>query len=302
MKKKKLTKKKASNIQVLVTGANGQLGSELQYLSQTSVFDFVFTDVAELDICDYKALDTFFKEHDFYFAINCAAYTAVDKAESDQDLARKINVEAVRNLATVCNAHDVYLIHVSTDFVFSGRAYLPLTESDVPEPLGVYGKTKYEGELLARQTHPLTLIIRTSWLYSAYGNNFVKTMIKLGKERPELGVIYDQTGTPTYARDLASAIMQIMTVTEQQKISDQDFGRVYHYSNEGVASWYDFANAIFSIAEIDVKLKPIRTEAYPTPAKRPHYSVMDKSLIKNTFGIQIPHWRESLEKCMVLLK
>ncbi|MGF1637393.1 MAG: dTDP-4-dehydrorhamnose reductase [Cyclobacteriaceae bacterium] len=290
-----------SNTQVLVTGSNGQLGSELKYLSQTSAFEYVFTDIEELDITNSKSLDSFFKAHDFSFCINCAAYTAVDRAETDVETAEKLNVEAIRNLATICHNHDVQLIHISTDFVFSGKTYLPLLETDIPDPISIYGKTKYDGELVARKINPSTLIIRTSWLYSSYGNNFVKTMLKLGKERKKLGVIFDQIGTPTYARDLASTIVTIMEMREQDKVTDAEMGNIFHYSNEGVASWYDFAHQIFSQADLNVELTPIRTEAYPTPAARPHYSLLDKTNIKEIFKVQIPHWRDSLEKCLDLL-
>lgn len=283
---------------ILVTGGNGQLGSELRRLTASSNHQFFFTDIDELDITNDEALEQFFSDNRPQFVINCAAYTAVDKAETDIDKARLINIDAVALLAEKCHKFQSAFIHISTDFVFEGKAFVPVNENDEPKPLSIYGKTKHEGETKALSICSKTLIIRTSWLYSSFGNNFVKTMLRLGKERTELSVIYDQIGTPTYARDLAETILIIIDQqSTKEQISADRFG-IYHYSNEGVASWYDFAHAIFRIENMSLDLKPIKTEAYPTPAKRPHYSVLDKSKIKSTFNITIPHWRDSLEQCL----
>ncbi len=284
---------------ILVTGANGQLGSELRLLAPDSEEDFIFTDVEELDLTDLEAVKAAFNDQKIDFCINCAAYTAVDKAEEDEDMARTINVTAVENLAQACAESDTVLIHISTDFVFNGRSCKPLSEGDKPDPLSVYGKTKWEGEQAALNINPKTIIIRTSWLYSTFGNNFVKTMLRLGKERDELSVIVDQIGTPTYAADLASAIMLI--VGELTKKPNHEKWGIFHYSNEGVASWYDFAKAIFDLESLKVDLKPIGTDDYPTPAERPHYSVMDKTKIKKVFNLAIPYWRDSLAKCLKLM-
>ena len=284
---------------VLVTGANGQLGSELKLLAPASAFEFIFTDVEELDLTDGTAVRAFFGAQKIDFCINCAAYTAVDRAEEDEGLARAINAGAVENLAKACAVHEALLVHISTDFVFDGQTWRPLDERDRPNPVSVYGRTKLEGEQLALQKNPKTIIIRTSWLYSTFGNNFVKTMLRLGSERDSLGVIVDQVGTPTYAADLAAAILHI--INELSANFDHEKTGIFHYSNEGVASWYDFAKAIFDLESIAIDLKPIGTDDYPTPARRPHYSVMDKSKIKQTFDIAIPYWRDSLKKCLKLM-
>ncbi len=283
-------------MQILVTGANGQLGSEFRDLSVNSGDDFIFTDVKELDLCNETELFTFFEKNQIDVVINCAAYTAVDKAETDVEMARSINAIAVKNLVEVAQTHAVKLIHVSTDYVFNGNHYQPLQEEDALSPLGVYGETKREGENYVLQSDIDGTVIRTSWLYSSHGNNFVKTMMRLGKERSELGVIFDQIGTPTYARDLAKAILTMVKTGQPFR------NKLYHFSNEGVASWYDFAKAIMEIAEIDCQVKPIGTADYPTPAKRPHYSVMSKTRIKQDYGLEIPYWRDSLKECIELLK
>ena len=284
---------------ILVTGANGQLGSELRLLAPSSDMEFIFTDIGELDLTDTGAVHDFFNSHKIDFCINCAAYTAVDKAEDDKEMAEAINVGTVRNLARACSLHGSTLVHISTDFVFDGKAWVPYTEEDLPNPVSVYGQTKLYGEQAALGENPQTIIIRTSWLYSTFGNNFVKTMLRLGKERNELSVISDQIGTPTYAADLALAIMHI--INELPEKENHEKRGIFHYSDEGVASWYDFAKAIFDIESIEIDLKPIGTADYPTPAKRPHYSVMNKSKIKNTFGLAIPYWRDSLKKCLKLM-
>jgi len=283
---------------ILVTGANGQLGSELknQALAYSS-YKFFFTDIHELDICNAQEVMTYVRNNDVDLIINCAAYTAVDKAETDRDKARQINVEAVNNLVKACQSEKSKLIHISTDYVFNGEYYKPLSEDVEVSPIGVYGITKLEGERKVINASIESIVIRTSWLYSSYGNNFVKTMMRLGAERDELGVIFDQVGTPTYASDLAAAILQV--VKRERKMDES--GKIYHFSNEGVASWYDFAIAIMELAGVSCKVKPIKTEDYPTPAQRPHYSVMDKTKIKRDFKIEIPYWKDSLKKCIELM-
>ncbi len=283
---------------ILVTGANGQLGSAIKDNVHGVVnCNIYFTDVEELDISKSKEIIDYLLEKDIDVVINCAAYTAVDRAEEDSDRAQLVNATAVNSIVKACEIAKARLIHVSTDYVFNGEQYKPLTEDMVVRPLGVYGITKREGEEYVLNSQIESIIIRTSWLYSSYGNNFVKTMMRLGKEKEELGVIFDQVGTPTYADDLAVFILQI--INNQKKLDE--FGKVYHFSNEGVASWYDFAIAIMEISKIDCKVKPLRTEDYPTPAKRPHYSIMDKSKTKKTFNVEIPYWRDSLKKCIDLI-
>ena len=276
-------------INVLVTGSNGQLATCLKSLAEGyNELNFIYTDYLDLDITNPKALRNFFKGYSSIdYCINCAAYTAVDNAEKEEKLADQINSEGVGNLSQVCNENNTTLIHVSTDFVFDGKNNQPYVEEDLTNPLSVYGKTKLDGELIIRNNSSKYFIIRTSWLYSEHKKNFMKTMLELAKNKKELSIISDQIGTPTYALDLANTLLNI--VNSQNK----EYG-VYHYSNEGVASWYDFAKAIFEINNIEVKVKPTRTEAYPTPAKRPHYSVLDKTKIKNSFNLEIPYWRDSL--------
>lgn len=284
---------------ILITGSNGQLGSELNIISAYEPFQFIFTDVDELDLTDGGQVNSFFNTNKIDFCINCAAYTAVDNAEKNVEAARAINVDAVQNLAEACTINNTFLIHISTDFVFRGDAFLPLTEESKPDPISVYGFTKLEGESLALKTNNRTLVLRTSWLYSSFGNNFVKVMLRIAKDRDELGVVVDQIGTPTYAGDLAKAIMDIIKNSEQNNL-EQKCG-LYHFSNEGVASWYDFAKAIFDIKSIDVKVKPLKTTEYPMIAKRPQYTVLDKAKIKNAFNLEIPYWRDSLNLCLELL-
>lgn len=283
---------------VLVTGADGQLGSEIQVLSKTSEWNFYFTDVGDLDITGKNAVGRYFDDHSVDICVNCAAYTQVDKAESEPDLARSINAIAVRNLAVACNVHHVTLIHISTDFVFDGKNYLPYKESHPTAPVSVYGKTKLAGEIAAATICENWMIIRTSWLYSVHKKNFVHTMLRVGQEKKEVRVVFDQVGTPTYAEDLAGAIYKIINAIVDKPDRIAEWKGLYHYSNEGVASWYDFAYEIFGIAGLKTDLIPVRSEEYPTPAIRPAYSVLDKEKIKRTFGLTIPHWKFSLENCM----
>lgn len=280
-------------IKVLVTGANGQLGSEIREISGAfPELEFSFTDVAELDITNPEKVAAFLSGFKPEFLVNCAAYTAVDKAETDISTATLLNATAVGILAGESAKLECKMIHVSTDYVFDGKGPRPYKEDDPADPQSAYGKTKLEGEILCQQFNPESLIIRTSWLYSAFGNNFVKTMLRLGNERPDLGVIADQIGSPTNAADLALAILTIISsVTKGEK---PFVPGIYHYSNEGVASWYDFTKAIFDINQINCVVKPIASEDYPSPVPRPAYSVMNKSKIKLIFGLQIPHWRDSL--------
>ncbi|AXG73686.1 dTDP-4-dehydrorhamnose reductase [Flavobacterium arcticum] len=274
---------------VLVTGASGQLGQALQAIaSQYNTIQFHFATSAEVDITSKENLEAIFGIIKPNFCINAAAYTAVDKAESEPEKAHLVNVIGAKNLAEVCKEHNTTLIHVSTDFVFDGSKDTPYTEEDETNPQGVYGLTKRQGEQEIEKTLNPHYIIRTSWLYSEYGNNFMKTMIRLGKERDSLSVVNDQTGTPTNANDLADALLKIIASGKHE------YG-IYHYSNEGVATWYDFAKKIFEVNNITIDLKPITTEQYPTPAKRPVYSVMDKSKIKHAFGIDIKQWEDSLQ-------
>ena len=279
---------------ILVTGANGQLGSELKDLSSRYPNNtFAFTDVAELDICNHTAVKEFIVKNEINIIINCAAYTAVDKAEEQFELSNKINHLAVKNFASIAKEYNIKLIHISTDYVFDGTNHVPYQETDKPNPQSVYGQTKLDGELAIQKINPAsTIIIRTSWVYSNYGNNFVKTMLRLGKERNELGVIVDQIGTPTYARDLAKTILEIFPKINYKNVE------VFHFSNEGVCSWYDFANAIFEIKGINVKVNALETFQYPTSAQRPSYSVLNKNKIKNKFQIEIPNWKDSLIVCL----
>jgi len=288
-------------MKILVTGAYGQLGSEIKELElQFPDYDFIFTDVDSLDITSEIAVETFFDKNKPDFVINCAAYTAVDKAETEQGITEKINALAPKILGKYSNKIGAKLIHISTDYVFAGDANKPYFENDRVNPQGVYGATKLQGELNCLEENSNSVVIRTSWLYSAFGNNFVKTMLRLGSERDSLNVVFDQVGTPTYATDLAKAILSIIRISE--KDSAKFSPGVYHYSNEGVASWYDFAKAIFEISEIDCIVNPVLSDLFPTPAKRPHFSVLNKSKIKDNFGIEIPFWRDSLKDCIERLK
>ena len=286
---------------ILVTGSNGQLGSEIKDLvTNYKDFNFFFRDLPELNICDAEAINTFIFNQNINVVINCAAYTAVDKAEEDSEIAEKVNAKGVLNLTNALRKVDGKLIHISTDYVFDGNNFLPYKESDPVSPIGVYGKTKRAGELAVINSDIDSIVIRTSWLYSAFGNNFVKKMLKLGHERDELGVIFDQVGTPTNAADLAKTCLDILVYSKKANINFK--GNMYHYSNEGVTSWFDFATAIMEFGSLDCKVRPIETKDYPTTAKRPHYSVLNKSKIKIDFNIQIPYWRDSLDKCVEKLK
>ncbi len=281
---------------ILVTGANGQLGSEIAELApEFREYDFTFLNRAILDLSDLKAITTYFTHNRFDVIINTAAYTAVDKAEEDAKTAETINTDAVKKLAEIAKKSGTQLIHISTDYIFDGKNYKPYIETDQSNPQGVYGQTKLAGEQAMLSIDPLnSIIIRTSWLYSSFGINFVKTMLRLGEERNELGVIFDQVGTPTYARDLA---MVILKGIRNSKFKNQHC-TVYHYNNEGVCSWYDFAKTIFEMANITCKVNAIETKDYPTPAKRPNYSVLNKTKIKDELGISIPYWKDSLRECL----
>lgn len=268
----------------LVTGCNGQLGTELRRLLP----DALFTDRDELDITDSAAVADFVRTHDIDTIINCAAYTAVDRAEQDVDLATKINVDGPRNLA----AHAKRIIHISTDYVFDGTAHTPYGPDDETHPVSVYGRTKRAGEIAVLENAKCAVVIRTAWLYSAQGNNFVKTMRRLGTEKESIGVVCDQVGTPTWAADLAAAIVKIIP-----QMNENTRG-IYHYTNAGVCSWYDFAVAVMEMSGLKCQVNPIMTAQYPTPAVRPAYSVLDKTKIKETFGVDIPHWQWSLKECL----
>lgn len=278
---------------ILVTGANGQLGNELRALSQQTTHSFLFTDIDSLDLTNVEDLERTLSDEKFDFVINCAAYTNVDKAEDDQENADKINHIAVKNLADVCAKYNTMLIHISTDYVFDGKNNQPYTEIFPTAPLGVYGKTKLDGELAVVVSGCRHIIIRTSWLYSSYGNNFVKTMSRLTSEKDSLKVVFDQVGTPTYARDLAQAILDIIS----QKKLDEKQG-VYHFSNEGVCSWYDFAVEIRNQLGNQCEIQPCHSDEFPSKVTRPHYSVLDKTKIKDTFGVNIPYWKDSLKICI----
>ncbi len=278
---------------ILVTGSNGQLGSELKNLSgEYSEYKFIFTDVEELNLLDYFAVTEFFEKNNPDVCINCAAYTAVDKAEEDREQALKINRDAVETLAKNCNKNGSLLVHISTDYVFNGRNYKPYTEDDNPSPESYYGLTKLEGEKAAFEYSAKTVIIRTSWLYSKYGNNFVKTMLRLSAEKDKIGVVADQVGTPTYAGDLAKAIMTVVENT------DDNIKEVYHFSNEGAISWYDFAKSIMEIKSLSCGVNPIESKDFPAKANRPYYSVLNKTKIKKAFGIEVPYWLDSLKKML----
>lgn len=280
---------------ILVTGSDGQLGNEFQRIAETEeAHDFHFVDLDKLDITDSLSVTRLFKELNPNFVLNCAAYTAVDKAEDEPDLAMAVNARGVQNLIDACEEVSSIFIHYSTDYVFNGKNYSPYKESDPVDPIGVYGKTKRAGEEAVINSMVSGVVIRTSWVYSSFGNNFVKTMMRLGNDRDNLNVIFDQVGTPTNARDLAQATMQILS--QKEKLIGQQ--QVFHFSNEGVTSWYDFALEIFELCGIQCNVKPILTSEYPTKADRPHYSVLDKSKVKTHFGLEIPHWKQSLKQAV----
>ena len=279
---------------ILVTGANGQLGSEIDALSgEYPDLDFYFADRSLLDITSAEEINRFLDQHPFQYLINGAAYTAVDKAETEPDMARKINAEGPRLLAKACEQRGIALVHYSTDYVYHTEHNQAFKEDDFTAPKGVYAQTKLEGDQAILENTDNGMIIRTSWVYSSFGHNFVKTMLRLGKERDQLNIVFDQIGSPTYARDLARASLDIIQKTKKEKIQG-----IYHYSNEGVCSWYDFALAIFDIAGIECEVRPIESKDYPTPSERPPFSVLNKGKIKADFGLLIPHWRESLGACL----
>ncbi len=286
-----------NEMKILVTGAYGQLGSEIKVISiQFPNWQFLFTDIDSLDITSEKDVEQFIKETQPDFLINCAAYTAVDKAETDVETAAKINAVAPGILAKAAKNISAKFIHISTDYVFDGEAFLPLIETDKVNPSGVYGRTKLEGEQNCLKENQNSIIIRTSWLYSSFGNNFVKTMLRLGKERDSLKVVYDQAGSPTYAADLAKAILDIIKLSEKEP--EKFVPGIYHYSNEGAISWFDFSKAIFEIAGLECEVSPVLSDEFPTHTKRPNYSVLNKSKIKNTFGLRVPYWKDSLKVCL----
>ncbi len=285
-------------MKILVTGSNGQLGSEIKELSKDyPQLSFVYTDVEELDLTDKQAIFSFFEKGGFDVCINCAAYTAVDKAEEEEKLAELINGTAVGYLAEACSQYDALLVHISTDYVFDGTNFKPYVETDTPAPNSAYGRSKLQGEQQVLEKADKALIIRTSWLYSAFGNNFVKTMLRLGKERDELGVVVDQVGTPTAAADLAKAILEMI-----KDSGDKPVKEIYHYSNEGVISWYDFAKAIMSDAGLNCKVNAIESKDFPAKANRPFYSVLNKTKIKTDFNLEVPYWLDSLKKTIKKLQ
>ena len=279
---------------ILVTGGNGQLGSELKEIAPNyQDYNFLFTDVKDLDITNHTTVATFVVRNNITAIINCAAYTAVDKAESEPELSNAINHLAVANFAQIAKDKNIKLIHISTDYVFDGTNHKPYVETDTSNPQSVYGKTKLDGELAIQAMNPAnSIIIRTSWVYSKFGNNFVKTMLRLAETRDEISVVADQIGSPTNAADLAETILSILPQVSNETVE------LFHYSNEGVCSWYDFAKAIFEIANIKVKVNTIESAQYPTPAKRPFYSVMHKAKIQETYKIEVPYWKDSLSKCL----
>ena len=279
---------------IVVTGANGQLGKELSELAPLyPQFNFVFLTKEDLPIHESEAVINFFKSNHPRYCINCAAYTAVDKAESEKELAFRVNAEAVGILAAACRENNIKFIHISTDYVFDGTATTPYKEDSPTNPQSIYGASKLGGEKLAMQFNPNSIIIRTSWLYSEFGKNFVKTMMKLMSEKDEINVVNDQFGSPTYAHDLAGCILQIMTSNP---------GGIYHFSNNGIITWYNFAIAIKELSGSSCKINPITTEYFPTPAKRPAYSVLDKTKIQQTFGIKLKDWKESVDLCLQKIK
>ncbi len=284
---------------ILVTGANGQLGKEIQTIYDNYSGDkdqFFFTDIDELNVTELKPLNKFVKKNSISVIINCAAYTNVDQAEDEEKIAFLVNELAVKNLTAAALENDVKIIHLSTDYVFNGENYKPYKETDPVNPVSVYGKSKLAGEqkILETQTG---IIIRTSWLYSSFGKNFVKTIEKLAREREELKVVFDQVGSPTYARDLAKTIMKIVF----SPLTPECYG-IYHFSNEGVCSWYDLAKEIISLQDISCNIEPIESKDFPTKAPRPHYSVLNKSKIKRVFKLDVPHWKDSLQEMMSTLK
>ena len=281
-------------INILVTGSNGQLGSEIRELTNLYPgIQFYFTDVEELDILNFDGVNDFFSSNEIDCCINCAAYTAVDKAEEEKELANKINHHAVENLSKQCAAYDILLVHISTDYVFDGKHHRPYLETDIPTPNTIYGSSKLSGEGAVKRFAKYWIIIRTSWLYSSYGNNFVKTILRIGNERDEIKVVDDQVGTPTYAADLAEAILDLID-HDLEKVNKQ----IFHFSNEGVISWFDFAKAIIEESNLDCKVSPIPSNEFPSVANRPFYSVLSKEKIKKEMANEIPYWKDSLKKAL----
>ena len=302
---------------ILVTGSNGQLGSEIKKLCHSELDSksnkYFFTNRDSLDILDEKEIKNFIELNNINTIINCGAYTAVDKAENDVENANSVNNLAVKYLAEISKENNISLVHISTDYVFDGRNYKPYKEDDKVKPIGVYGQTKLYGENALLEVNPKnSIIIRTSWVYSSFGANFVKTMLRLGKDKDSLGVIYDQVGTPTYAKDLAKTILDILPKlrhsehnnchsehnNRHSELDSESKIEIYHYSNEGVLSWYDFAKEIMRMAKLNCIINPIESKDYPTPVTRPHYSVLNKSKIKEKFNIEIPYWKDSLDECL----
>lgn len=280
---------------ILVTGGQGQLGNELKSVAKSqNEHNYIFSDIQNedniIDICDIESIKNFINNNNIDYIVNCAAYTNVNKAETDKKICFDINESGIRNICLVAKEYNIKVIHISTDYVFDGNHYIPYTENDTTNPTSVYGSSKWNGELDAFSYNQNTVVIRTSWLYSEFGNNFVKTMLNAGNTKDEISVVFDQIGTPTYAFDLALAIHNI--------ISSEFIPGIYHYSNEGVCSWYDFTKAIFDIANIKCEVKPIHSHEFTTPVKRPFYSVLDKTKIKETYNIKIPYWRDSLRFCI----
>jgi dTDP-4-dehydrorhamnose reductase len=288
-------------MKILVTGAYGQLGNEINCLiDKYPDWQFLLTDADTLDITNEIALEIWFQNNKPNYIINCAAYTAVDKAESDTETAEIVNALAPKLLAKQAKIIDAKLIHISTDYVFDGESFTPYSEEVKVNPKSVYGETKLQGELNCFKENPDTIVIRTSWLYSSFGNNFVKTMLRLGNERGQLNVVFDQIGTPTYAADLANIILSIIEISEKEP--EKFVPGIYHYSNEGVASWYDFAKAIFEISGVSCTIYPVLSDQFPSDAKRPNYSLLNKAKIKNVFGITVPYWRDALRICVGRMK
>lgn len=286
-------------LRVFVTGSTGQLGQSIQSLAKNyPQIRFQFISRKTLELTNSQSIDAYFSGKLVDVIVNCAAYTAVDQAELEPELADNINHVAVKQLAHIAKEKNAALVHVSSDYVFNGHHFKPYQEDDVVCPHNVYGQTKLKGEDAILKVNPKGCIIRTSWLYSEFGNNFVKTMMKLGKDNEQLGIIFDQVGSPTYAKDLAKAIIEII----KSDSFPNNFNQMFHFSNEGVCSWYDFAREIFELSHIDCRVNPIETKDYPTLAKRPHYSLLNKAKIKAEFGLQIPHWKESLKDCIEVLR
>ncbi len=281
-------------IKILITGGDGQLGSAIQFAAKHfPKYSLNFTDIADFDITNAKSTDNYLAKGNFDYLVNCAAYTAVDKAENEKDLVFLINAQGPENLAKACKKHGCRLIHISTDYVFDGKSHLPYVESMDTNPPSVYGQSKLAGEKAIIKHSDSAIILRTSWLYSEYGNNFLKTMLKFGAERDELRVIFDQIGTPTYAGDLATSIFKI--IESNKKLSKTE---IYNFSNEGVISWYDFAKEIMDFADLNCTIVPIESHEYPLPAPRPSFSVLNKAKIKSTFNLKIPYWKDSLKLCL----